>query len=154
LSPSPDQYKLRHQQILLHQHQSKLLQADNPHSSRTSSSKRADLAELIIRPRADLLRLLARVVALILVAGLVLILTAIGDCASVAVVCVDAAEHAAVAGEDVVDDDVASAAVAAAVTAGSDDFAVVCCVEVLDVERSWIRGQSFHKNERLVSTRS
>lgn len=135
-SASLDHYTLRRQPILLHQYQSKVLQADDPHSCPTSSSKSADLAVLLVRPRADLLRLLARIVPLILVARLVLILTTIGDRASVAVVCVDATEHAAVAGEDIVDDDVASAAVAAAVTAGSDDFAVVCCVEVLDVERS------------------
>lgn len=118
----------------------------SPRSCRTSSSKSADLAELVIRPRADLLRLLARVVALILVARLVLILAAIRDRASVAVVCVDAAEHAAVAGDYVVDDDVASATVAAAVAAGSHYLAVVCCVEVLDVESSFGQGSATSRN--------
>lgn len=92
---------------------------------------------MLVGTGADLLRLLARVVALVLVARLVLVLTAVGDCASVAVVGIDAAEHAAVAGDHVVDDDVASAAVAAAVAAGAYDFAVVCCVEVFDVEGSF-----------------
>ena len=119
---------------LPHQHQSRISPANEPRSCCTSSSKRADLAVLVIRPRADLLRLLAYVIALVLVARLVLILAAVGDCASVAIVCVNAAEHAAVTGEDVVNDDVASAAVAAAVATGSHDFAVVGCVEVLDVE--------------------
>ena len=104
---------------LPHQHQSRISPANEPRSCCTSSSKRADLAVLVIRPRADLLRLLACVIALVLVARLVLILAAVGDCASVAIVCVNAA---------------ASAAVAAAVATGSHDFAVVGCVEVLDVE--------------------
>jgi hypothetical protein len=108
-----------------------------PRSCRTCSSESAHFAELFIGPGADLLRLLARVVALVLVARLVLVLAAVGDSASIAVVCVDAAEHAAVACEDVVHDDVASAAIAAAVTTGSHYLAVVCCVEVLDVEGSF-----------------
>ena len=120
--------------IFPHQHESKTLLSNKLRSCCTSSSERADLAVLIIGPRADLLRLLARIVALVLVACLVLILTAVGDRASVAVVCVNAAKHAAVTGDHVVDYDVASTAVAAAVAAGSHDFAVVCCVEVLDVE--------------------
>lgn len=83
----------------------------------TGSSECTDFAVLVIGTRADLLWLLARVVALILVACLVFILTTVGDCASVAVVCVDAAEYAAITSEDIVNDDVASTAVAAAVTA-------------------------------------
>lgn len=91
---------------------------------------------MVVGPRADLLRLLARVVTLVLVARFVLVLTAVGDRARVTVICVDAAEHAAVTGQDAVDDDVASAAITAAVAEGSHDFAVICCVEVPDVKRS------------------
>lgn len=130
----PNHCTLRRQPIIPHHHQRKTSRAISLRSCCTSSCKRANLAILLVGARADLLRLLARVVALVLVARLVLVLATIGDCASVAVVCVNTAEHAAVAGDHVVDDDVASAAVAAAVAAGAHDFAVVCCVEILDVE--------------------
>lgn len=105
-------------------------------SSRAAGGEAADNAVLTIRAGRDLLRLLAGVVAGVLVADLVLVLAAVGDGARVPVVCVDAAEHAAVAGEDVVHDDVPGAAVAAAVAAAADDLAVVLGVEVLDVERA------------------
>lgn len=144
---------LRRNPILPRQHQSKILRANSPRSRCTSSSESADLAELLVRPRANLLRLLACIVALVLVTRLVLILTAVRDRASIAIVCVDAAEHATVPGEDVVDDDVASAAVAAAVAAGSHYLAVVGCVEVLDVERSFEQWSVILKNERVLSSR-
>jgi len=121
-----------------------------PRSCRTSGSKSGDFTVLFIRPRADLLRLFARVIALVLVARLVLVLTAVGDSTSVTVVCVDAAEHAAVTGNYVVDNDVASAAIAAAVAAGSHDFAVVCCVEILDVEGSFEQKSATCKNECVL----
>jgi hypothetical protein len=147
---SADHCTFRRQPILLREYRSKTLWANVPRSCRTSSSECADLAVLFIGPRADLLRLLARVVALVLVARLVLVLTAVGDRAGVAVVCVNTAEHAAVAGEDVVYDDVASAAIATAVAAGSHDFAVVCCVEVLDVEGSFKQESATCKNECVL----
>jgi len=64
-------------------------------------------------------------------------LATVGDGARIAVVRVDAAEHAAVAGEDIVHDDVTRAAIAAAITARSDNLAIVGCVKVLDVKRSF-----------------
>lgn len=137
LNQSPDHRKLRSWSLLPHQHQSKTSQANKLRSCCASSSECADFAVLVIWPRADLLRLLTRVVTLVLVARLVLILATVGDRASIAVVCVNAAKHAAITSEDVVDNDVAGAAVAAAVTAGPYDFAVVGCVEVLDVEGAW-----------------
>ena len=112
-----DRYTLRFQPALSPQQRCKILLTNKLRSCCTSSSERGDLTVLIIGSRADLLRLLACVVALVLVACLVLVLTAVGDRASVAVVCVDAAEYAAITSEDIVNDDVASTAVAAAVTA-------------------------------------
>jgi len=94
-----------------------------------------DLAEPAIRARANLGRLGARAVALVAVARLAAALARAGDGTGVAVVCVDAAEHAAVLGDGALDDDVAGAAVVAAVAAAADQLAVVVGVEVLDLDR-------------------
>jgi hypothetical protein len=87
-------------------------------------------AELAVGPGANLLGLVAGVVALVAVAALAVILARVGDGAGVAIVCVDAAEDAAVDSDDVVDDDVARPAVAVAVAAAAGELAVVLDVEV------------------------
>ena len=94
-----------------------------------------DLAVGAVRPAADLGGLSAAVVARVAVAVLAVVLATVGDDAGVAVVGVDAAQDAAINGNDVVQDNVARGAVVAAVAAAASHLAVVVGVEVLDTDR-------------------
>ena len=105
-----------------------------PADSLASVGETRHLAKLAIRPAANLAGLLAAAVARVAVAVLALVLAAVGDRAGIAVVGVDAAQHAAIDSHDVVHDNVARAAVVGAVAAAAHDLAVVVDVEVLDVD--------------------
>ena len=94
-----------------------------------------DLAVGAVRPAADLGGLGAAVVARVAVAVLAVVLAAVGDDARVAVVSVDAAQDAAIDGNNAVQEKVARAAVVVAVAAAASQLAVVVGVEVLDADR-------------------
>lgn len=99
-----------------------------------SSAVFSDLsgAELAVWAFANLLGLVAGVIALEPLAGVPGVIAGVGDGAGVAIVGVDAAEGAAVHGDDVVNDDVPRAAVAVAVAAAPHDLAEVLGVEAAD----------------------
>jgi hypothetical protein len=108
---------------------------DHLHEQRLCSaglSKAVGGAKLAVGPGADLLGLVAGVIALVAVAALAVILAGVGDGAGIAIVCVDAAEDTAVDSDDIVDDNVARPAVAVAVAAAAGELAVVLDVEVGD----------------------
>lgn len=91
-------------------------------------------AILPIRTGPDLAWLLAVRITNIPVAALAIILARIGDAASISVVGIDTAQHAAVDGDGVLDDDVAGAAVAGTVAAAAHDLAVILGVKVPDTD--------------------
>lgn len=112
---------------------------DSPRPNPSSLAARPEIANLTVRPvgaGTNLGRLLPTVVPRVPVTGLVAVLAAVVDGASVSVVGVDAAKHPAALRDDVVQEDVAGFAVVAAVAAAPHDLAVVVGVEVPDVERS------------------
>lgn len=91
-----------------------------------------DNAGLAIITAANLLRLVASVVALVHVARLAVRVARVADGAGITVVGVDAAQDTAVDGDDVVDADNPGSAVARAVAAAADELAKVLDVEVAD----------------------
>lgn len=93
-----------------------------------------DTAKVPIRTAANLLGLLASIIALEAIAILALALARVGNGASVAIVGVDATQHATVDGDGALDDHVSRAAVALAVAAAAHQLAVVLGVEVGDLD--------------------
>lgn len=63
-------------------------------------------------------------------------MTRVRDCASVAIVGVDAADHSTINSHDVVEYKIARAAVSAAVAAAASNLAIVVGIEVLHRDRS------------------
>lgn len=110
------------------------LQGPTPKDNLTASSKPRGRAVGPIGPGPDLGGLGAARVARVPVARLVVVLARVDDLARVAVVGVDAAQHAAVDGDRVLDDDVARLAVVGAVAAAARELAVVVGVEALDLD--------------------
>jgi hypothetical protein len=91
------------------------------------------LTVVSIGSRPNLGRLRSARVSLVSVANLVAVLARVCDVARVAVVGVDAAQHATVSRHNIVDAHISRPAVAGAVSAAAHHFSVVLGIKVLDL---------------------
>ena len=103
-------------------------------------------AELSIGAGANLVWLVAGVIALEAIAGLAVILARVGNSTCIAIVGIDTAQHATIHSHDIIHDNVPRARIARAVAAGPDNLAVVLGVEVLQAQG----GQAIHLDDLVA----